>query len=102
MLFCRDFAFERDAPESFPDLPYRPPSADELIKTAMVLELYGMRDAAFGLLAAFSEVVEGRVPANRAANLLVLGWSQSAKSVLTRLWRRGLYTLTAARAQAPR
>ncbi|MGO8920590.1 MAG: FkbM family methyltransferase [Stellaceae bacterium] len=95
LLLCRDFVFEKNSPESFPAGPLLAPSADQLIKTAIVLDLYGMLDAAYDLLAAFPETLGDRVPIDRAASLLVPSWRQLGESFLARLWRRARYELEA-------
>jgi FkbM family methyltransferase len=95
LLLCRDFVVERNSPESFPAAPRIAPSADQLIKTAIIFDLYGMLDAAFDLLAAFPENLGDRLPIERAASLLVPSWRQLGWSFLARLARRARYELEA-------
>lgn len=95
VLLCRDFVFEKNSPESFPAGRPIAPSADQLIKTAIILDLYGMLDAAFDLLAAFPEILGDRLPVDRAASLLIPTWRQLGRTLLARLWRRARYELEA-------
>lgn len=93
MLLCRDFVHERNSADSFPVGPGIAPSADQLIKTAVVLDLYGMLDAAYDLLAAFPETVGNRLSTDRAASLLIPSWWQLGENFLARLQRRARYEL---------
>jgi FkbM family methyltransferase len=97
VLLCRDFVLERRSPDSFPAPPGPAPAADQLIKLAIIFELYGMLDAAYDVLAAFPDALNDRFSTEHAASLLVPGWRQLSESFLARLWRRAKYELTSRR-----
>jgi FkbM family methyltransferase len=102
-LLCRDFILERHEPGAFAAVgPALAPSADQLIKTAIIFDLYGMLDTAFDLLAAFPETLAGRVTTEQAAAVLVPSWQQLARSFLARLSRRARYELETRRLLRPR
>jgi hypothetical protein len=97
VLLCRDFVLERRSPDSFPGPLGPAPAADQLIKLAIILELYGMLDAAYDVLAAFPDALNDRFSTEYAASLLVPNWRQLGESFLARLWRRAKYELTSRR-----
>jgi FkbM family methyltransferase len=71
LLFARDLIQERDSPDSFPSLARRPATADELLKSMIIFELYGLIDWAFDLLVEFKNVLVSRIDIEHAAGLLV-------------------------------
>ncbi len=87
-LFARDLVQERDSPDSFAQPP-APPSADEVLKTAVVLELYGLVDCAYDLLLAFEATLADRLDVRRATEILVppTGWLGGLRLLPRRLWR---------------
>lgn len=70
LLFCRDPIGECDQPQSYTKLPNQP-NVDQIIKTIMIYELYGLNDIALDIAERFTEALGSRIDVARAMHLLV-------------------------------
>jgi FkbM family methyltransferase len=69
VLFCRDLIDETDAPSKYHS-QCRPFSLDQLIKTMIIYELYGLNDIAVDTAERFAELLGSRLDVDRAVRLL--------------------------------
>jgi FkbM family methyltransferase len=67
VLFCRDLAAERDSSrtESRPN-----PSVDQVLKSVVIYELFGLNDIAVDTIVKYSAALSSRVDIDRAVDLL--------------------------------
>ncbi len=82
--------FYRDAPSS---------SADEALKRAIILELYGMVDSAYDILIANTAIFAGDVSIEEAADQLLRGarrWEIARHNSLTTAVRDSIYAISSA------
>lgn len=69
LLFCRDPIEEADHPQSYATLP-KSLNLDQIIKTAMIYELYGLNDIALDIVRRFTEALGSRIDVDEAVHLL--------------------------------
>lgn len=70
VLFCRNPIDEADRGECYAE-PYRPLSIDQLIKTMIIYELYGLNDIAFDTAQRFRNELGSRFDVDEAIDLLL-------------------------------
>jgi FkbM family methyltransferase len=69
VLFCRDLAAERDGSLFYKRLPPRP-TVDQILKTMVIYELYGLNDVAVDTAVKFSAELGQRIDVERGLDLL--------------------------------
>jgi FkbM family methyltransferase len=69
LLFCRDPIHEGDHSESYCKLP-APLNVDQIIKTMMIYELYGLNDIALDIARRFRRILSPRLDVEQATRLL--------------------------------
>jgi FkbM family methyltransferase len=69
VLFCREPIAEADEPENYA-APGRPLSIDQLIKTIIIYENYGLPDIALDIAERFAEPLAARLDVEKAIDLL--------------------------------
>jgi FkbM family methyltransferase len=74
VLFCRDFAAERQNPDQFRrgDILPRPASADMVIKSMINFELHGLMDCAVELAETFRDLLAPRFNVDESIGLLLV------------------------------
>jgi FkbM family methyltransferase len=71
VLFCRNFCQEADQAHHYLTEPHAMPSIEGLIKTLIILEMYGCLDRAVDLLCRFKDKFAARFDHERAVHLLI-------------------------------
>jgi FkbM family methyltransferase len=69
VLFCRDLIDDTDHPDHY-TTPSEPASTDQIIKTAIIYELYGLSDVALDTVVRFRDNLGGRLDVDKALALL--------------------------------
>jgi FkbM family methyltransferase len=69
LLFCRDPIDESDHPQNYVKRP-NPLNVDQIIKTMIVYELYGLNDIALDIVERFASSLAARLDVERAVQLL--------------------------------
>jgi hypothetical protein len=69
MLFARDLIAEHDGKQYYERPPIEP-SVDQILKTMVICELYGLSDVAVEIAQVFSERLQPRIDVEQAIELL--------------------------------
>ena len=69
LLFCRDPIDEADRPQNYASQP-RSLNVDQIIKTMMIYELFGLNDIALDIGERFSQTLGSRIDVSQAMHLL--------------------------------
>jgi FkbM family methyltransferase len=80
LLFCRDPIDECDHPESYVKSP-SPLNVDQIIKTMIIYELYGLNDIALDIAERFASSLASRLDVERAIELLAKADCRQAPKV---------------------
>ena len=80
-LFCRDLIEEADHADHYPT-PCRPAGVDQMIKTMIICELYGLNDVALDMAERFAALLGPRFDVDQAVSLLADPFCRDATVVL--------------------
>jgi len=80
VLFARNLGQELESPESFPGVPPRPIGVDTVLKSLVIMEVYGLLDWTFDLLVTFRDLLRTRMDVDEAVDILAPKIPRAARS----------------------